>query len=320
VEPEAVGNEVGEGVAMGQKRKSPTQAEDAIGSPLSDSDYAHLERRWIDRRVADAARLRRVDSSIGASYMGRKDNGSFAGLLIPYFLPGESRVREWRLRRDRPDIEDKDGKFKECRKYLSPPGSRNMAYFAPGMPAELFTAVETPVAMTEGELKTLALWRLANHESSAPRFVPIGLAGVWNWRGTVGKTTGPNGERCDVKGVIPDFDRVSWEGRRVTMAFDADANENEQVKIARNQLARELRLRGAHVGHVTWDAGQGKGIDDLIANVGPEKVLELLEGVDFERESDDAGITVSQIADAITSKHRFANSADGQLHIFSGGT
>ena len=53
--------------------------------------------------------------------------------------------------------------------------------------------------------------------------------------------------------------------------------QNEQVEIARSLLARELRTRGAEVAFVTWDFTQGKGIDDLLANVGPEKVLELLE-------------------------------------------
>ncbi len=85
--------------------------------------------------------------------------------------------------------------------------------------------------MTEGEFKTLALWRLAHHQSDTPRFLPLGLAGVWNWRGTVGKTTGPNGDRRDVKGVIRDLDLVVWEGRRVIIAFDADPEKNEQVEI-----------------------------------------------------------------------------------------
>src|SRR5688500_2688591 len=108
-----------------------------IGGALTDADYANLVRRWIDRALADSAGLRRVNSSTGAMYMGRKDNGSFEGQLIPYFLPGETRIREWRLRRDRPDIEYKDGKPRECGKYLSPPGRSNMLYFPPGVSPEL---------------------------------------------------------------------------------------------------------------------------------------------------------------------------------------
>jgi hypothetical protein len=83
--------------------------------------------------------------------------------------------------------------------------------------------------------------------------------------------------------VIPDLDIVTWEGRRVIIAFDADAEKNEQVEVARSLLARELRTRGAEVAFITWDIAQGKGIDDLLAKVGPEKVLELVEAADFEK-------------------------------------
>ena len=290
------------------------------GKALTDTDYANLARRWIDRQLADAAGIRRVDSNTGRFLMGRRDHASYEGLAIPYFFPGESRIREWRLRRDHPDLEYKDGKPKERGKYMSPPGRRNMMYFVPGCSQELVKAVDTPVIVTEGEFKTLALWRLASHESTAPRFLPVGLAGVWNWRGTVGKTTGPNGDRRDVKGVIPDLDLVVWDGRRVIIAFDADADKNEQVEIARSLLARELRMRGAEVALVTWDIAQGKGIDDLLANVGPEKVLELLEGADFEKEDGDDSISVHQIAEAITARHRFAQDAGKRLHIFRDGS
>jgi hypothetical protein len=249
---------------------------DAIGNSMTSADYANLARRWIDSQLADAAGIRRVDSITGRELVGRRDHGAYEGLAIPYFLPGEQYVREWRLRRDHPDIEYKEGKRKERGKYLSPPGRANMVYFVPGLPPELLQDVGTLVILTEGEFKTLALRRLASHESNIPRFLPLGLAGAWNWRGTVGKEPGPNGDRRDVKGVIPDLDLVTWEGRRVIICFDADAGDNEQVKIARNLLARELQLRGAEIAFGTWDIAQGKGIDDLLANVGAEKVLEML--------------------------------------------
>jgi hypothetical protein len=75
-----------------------------VGSPLTAADYAALEARWIDRRLADHARLRRVDSLTGGEIMGRKGSNC-AGIAIPYFLPGSDRLREYRLRRDHPDLE-----------------------------------------------------------------------------------------------------------------------------------------------------------------------------------------------------------------------
>jgi hypothetical protein len=53
-------------------------------------------------------------------------------------------------------------------------------------------------------------------------FLPLGVSGVYNWRGTIAKTVGPDGRRLDVKGAIPDLDWVVWKDRRVVIAYDAD--------------------------------------------------------------------------------------------------
>ena len=298
-----------------------------VGSPLLDDDLASLERRWITTDLAATAGIRRVDSATGAAFIGRRDNRSYSGLVIPYILPGETQVREWRLRRDRPDIEySKDDplcrKPKERGKYLSPPGRGNMIYFPPGAPTDFLMARDMPIIITEGEFKTLALWRLAHHnvEGLKPRFLPLGLGGVWNWRGTVGKTTGPRGDRRDVKGPVADLNRIAWEGRRVIIAFDADAEKNHSVQAARSQLARELRIRGAEAASITWDIELGKGIDDLLATVGPAKVLEIIETVDFDAAAEaDDDITVWHLAMAITAKHQFAKDTGGKLYVYRDG-
>jgi hypothetical protein len=131
----------------------------------------------------------------------------------------------------------------------------------------------------EGEKKALALWRLANHESSQPRFIPIALAGVWNWRGTIGKTGGRNGERLDVKGPIADLSRINCDKRTVFIVFDANVHTNESVKWARKGIARELATRSAEVKLVNLPEDCGmNGIDDLLAAWGPTRVLDLFEG------------------------------------------
>jgi len=57
------------------------------------------------------------------------------------------------------------------------------------------------------EFKTLALWRLANHASpSQPRFLPLGVSDVYNWRRTIGTTVGPEGSWLDIRGAIADLD------------------------------------------------------------------------------------------------------------------
>ena len=253
-----------------------------VGTELSSADWIALEGRWVDRELAEAALLRRVDSFTGAQLVGRKA-GDHAGIAIPYFLPGSPYVREYRLRRDHPDFElSSDGRTKPKQKYLSPPGRSNMLYFVPGTSETQLRNEDLPVIITEGEFKTLALSRLAHWPGAErPRFLPVGVSGVYNWRGTVGKTTGPDGSRFDVKGPIPDLERIAWKGRRVIIAYDADAGIRDVVRVARAELSQHLRTAGALVGFLEWDASQGKGVDDHLAIVGPDVVLQEITRVAF---------------------------------------
>jgi hypothetical protein len=135
-----------------------------------------------------------------------------------------------------------------------------------------------PIALVEGEKKALALWRLANYNSPTARFIPIAIAGVWNWRGNIGKTGGPNGERLDVKGPIPDLNRIEWTGRTVFIVFDTNVQTNDSVKWARLGISRELASRQAKTLFVNLPQDCGvNGVDDLLALRGPSRVLELFD-------------------------------------------
>lgn len=253
------------------------------GTTPTESDLTNLESSWIHAELAQQALIRRVDGVTGAELVGKKPADNCAGLLFPYVWPGEDRVREYRLRRDAPDIRYEGSVKKEVGKYLSPPGRGNMLYLVPGTAAAWLQDADLPVVITEGEKKTLALWRLAFHElseaSECGRFLPVGLSGVWNWRGTVGKETGPNGQRQNVKGVIPDFGRIEWKERRVILLFDANVKSNESVRVARTELARYLiHERGAHVFYADLPSREGvNGIDDYLAAVGPTKGLAVID-------------------------------------------
>jgi hypothetical protein len=146
--------------------------------------------------------------SLAAKFSAAGAGGDYSGILIPYFLPGSDQLRDYRLRRDHPDVEyDAAGSLKAKRKYLSAPGRSNMVYLPPGVRQSHLCDPMLPVVITEGEFKTLALWRAADHgAASLPRFLPLGVSGIYNWRGTKGKTVGPDGSRMDVKGAIPDLD------------------------------------------------------------------------------------------------------------------
>ncbi len=136
------------------------------------------------------------------------------------------------------------------------------------------------IAFTEGEKKTIALYRLALHEveEMQPRFLPIGIPGVWNWRGTIGKADDEKGARCDVKGPIPDLDRIEWNGRIAYIIFDTNVATNSDVRAARRELAKELTRRGAQVRLVDLPQIEGvNGVDDLLAIKGEDFVLRLIE-------------------------------------------
>jgi hypothetical protein len=214
------------------------------GHPLTAQDYARLEASWIPREIAVAARIFRVNSYEGAEIVGRKNNKDYTGFVFPYFWPEDETPRDYRLRRDHPEIEYKpDGTKKENEKYLTAPGSGNKLYFPPGVTIQMLTDTSLSIVIVEGEKKTLALWRLSNTGTNTPRFLPVGLSGVNNWRGTIGREPGPDGHLRSIKGVILDFDRVSWRGRRVTILYDSDAATNPSVRAARRELARELEGR-----------------------------------------------------------------------------
>lgn len=150
-----------------------------------------------------------------------------------------------------------------------------------GIPPSSLENAELPIVITEGEKKALALHRLGLHGRSvgSPRFISIGLSGVWNWRGQVGKATDKDGVRRPVKGVIPDFNRITWDKRSVYIVFDANVTTNGSVDAARHTLAKELERRGANVSYVTIPLKDHvNGVDDLLAAKGPDYVLGLMAG------------------------------------------
>jgi putative DNA primase/helicase len=271
---------------------------DPAAGALRTADFTSLAERWIDRKTAQSQLLRRVVSIEGARIVGRNGAGNFAGLLIPNVWPGTDYIREYRLRRDHPDLENGKPKMK----YVSPPGRSNLLYFPVGTDPASLADTDLPLVITEGEFKTIALDRLARHglPPGKLRFLAVGIAGVWNWRGTIGKTWDAEGNRIDVKGPIPDLARIGFEDRRVLILFDADLEQKEEVRAARFMLTKELRSRAACCSWFTWPENrppEAKGIDDLLAKLGPEAVLPLIESA-FERAAGPPDLIAFHFADA----------------------
>jgi hypothetical protein len=284
------------------------------GDPLTAADYASLETSWITRDVADHSMLRRVDAQRGREIIGQKGSRDCSGILIPNYWPGETRPRSYTVRRDNPEYRtDKDGNVKPDRKYMAEVGRSNLFYIPPGITPEQLQDTSIPILMLEGHKKALAAMRLATHDSDRLRFIPIALAGVWNHLGTTGKANNERGERVDVKGPIPDFDRIEWNGRTAIVSFDSNVNTNPSVKAARGNLARILANRHAIVQYVTLPEDCGvNGIDDLLAIWGPEKVLAL-----FDERTDAARITQIMMSAQFVKREngmfRVVQQRDGEL-------
>jgi predicted P-loop ATPase len=246
---------------------------------LTQQDYILLERSFIPRALADAAGICRVDSDEGATRMGRKDKiNNYAGLLFPYCTPGTSRVIQERLRLDCPEVDHATGKPKN--RYLTAYASRNRAYFPPLPDDSIVKNKRIPAIVTEGEKKVLALWNYAtNGLTTPPMFLPVGLAGVWSFRGVIGIAVNSHGLRVPQKGIIPDISLIDWTGRHTTILFDSNVLINPSVTAARWSLAQELSTNhAAAVWFVDLPASPGiNGIDDFLFHHGTAAFDDLLK-------------------------------------------
>ena len=129
--------------------------------------------------MAWRAGLRRVDSLTGGEIVGRKGGGDYSGILLPYFHPGSNQVRDYRLRRDRTDLEyDDDGSLKAKRKYLSAPGRSNMLYLPPGVSLSLLASDASRDHGGSSRLSPCGATLPSGFEST--RFLPLGVSSVYN--------------------------------------------------------------------------------------------------------------------------------------------
>ncbi|MBI4752136.1 MAG: DUF3854 domain-containing protein [Acidobacteria bacterium] len=259
---------------------------------LTESDLEKFKSAFITPNLIGQAKLFRANSLEGARIVGRKPkiDEDYSGIVFPFFFPGESQPHEFRLRRDSPSRElQPNGSTKETGKYLSPPGRGGLLYFVPGTDPAALTDPSVPVLVTEGEKKTIALHRFCSE--SGWKALPIGLTGVWNWRGKVGKEPTPDGGTTPVKGPIPALDRIPWDNRQVFIIFDSNLKTNESVRAARTGLTKELARRGALVKWVDLPELAGvNGVDDLLAHPdgGPNLLESLIQSASTPEQAESA--------------------------------
>jgi len=143
-------------------------------------------------------------------------------------------------------------------KYLSPSGGGVRAYF----PRPVFSILDDTTSrllITEGEKKALAATQAGFH--------CVGLSGVDCWHAKKSSS------------LLPDLDRIKWNGRLVFICFDSDASENESVAANERLLASSLAMQGAKVRIVRLqpgDDGAKVGLDDFLVANGPASLESLI--------------------------------------------
>jgi hypothetical protein len=239
---------------------------------LSESDLKMFARFGIEPFLLAEACVRRVTDVEALDSYGIRFDGNKAGIVFPYLDPMGGARWTARLRRDNPET-DSDGKPEN--KYLSAWGDNRHLYFPPNA-GKLLADVSVPVVVVEAEKSALALAALAGRDSRP--LLPIATGGCWGWRGKTGIEGGPNGEHKEVRGPLPDLDRISWGGRRAVIVPDSNVATNPDVAAARQALAVELEKRGARVCLASLPQEPTvNGPDDFIAAHGGDALLSLID-------------------------------------------
>lgn len=209
---------------------------------LSKDHYAEIvEGSGVDPRLL-AGTFQTVTAE-DAKALGFSDKQARAGWVTQMVTPdGEA---FYQLKPDTPRVVLKNGKYRPV-KYETPARHDNHVGTLVGMVPYL-RQVEEPFWIVEGAKKAASL--------ITQGILALVLTGVWNWGKKRGKYSRPE--------LLPDWDDIPLEGRKVYICFDADFREKRGVGLAMKGLAERLTERGAHV-YLIWLPGPEKGIDDRI--------------------------------------------------------
>ncbi|MBS0338555.1 MAG: DUF3854 domain-containing protein [Proteobacteria bacterium] len=199
----------------------------------------------ISEEVAAARGYRTFTEAERASLwaMGFKpDQTVFPCLLMPMWSPdGTSRAWMVRLPDDRPE---------GMGKYQFPAKMKQVLDVLP-LWRDVVRSTGKTIAITEGVKKADAL--------SSVGIPTIGLAGVWNWRGT-----------SALGGSVPvdDWEDINVVGQTFIIMFDADVLTKTGPRLGRARLTRYLQRRGAMVQWLELPLGPAGKVDDFLRENG----------------------------------------------------
>ena len=244
---------------------------DMLTLPPHTQEY--LNARGIDDETA---------KKIGFYYTNNFDfttQQTISGLAIPYFNSKGEKIGE-RIR-----ILDEDwqtnynlkSKFdpNDLPKYLTKKGQKNIPYLPPIIPwKKVCHKTSQDIIITEGEIKaTLACLHGINC---------IGLAGVWTFKTKIDEFRST---------FLPELENINWQGRNVGICFDSDIVNNQQIKLAAQQLATELLNRKAnpYLIIIPQELNETKnGLDDFIMRHGIDAFKQLIRAFKTYQKSEDS--------------------------------
>jgi hypothetical protein len=173
-------------------------------------------------------------------------------LWIPLYTSADRNNHSW-IARGLPTIDGQP-------KFVAPTKKSGLVTGVPYVPIRVWNQIgkpsqpSAPLVITEGPIKSLVLVEAG--------VMTIGLNGVFGAHETTS-----HGKLVLRKELLD----LCVRGRKVILLFDADASLNPEVRRAEIRLWFLLRTSGAEVFRGTsWDASQGKGVDDFLVNATKE--------------------------------------------------
>jgi len=120
---------------------------------------------------------------------------------------------------------------------------------------------EIPICLTEGAKKAGALLTAG--------YVTIALPGIHNGYRTPKDELG---RRIGKSHLIPQLEKLANSGRKIYLVFDQETKPKTQqaVNLALQRMGYLFSQANCEVKVVTWDAADGKGVDDLLINRGED--------------------------------------------------
>ncbi|VVM07591.1 DUF3854 domain-containing protein [Methylacidimicrobium tartarophylax] len=214
---------------------------------------AYLTERGIRRETWEAAGVELIEKPepglmkdrLGFDRLGQSDISSAPGIWFPY-KDEAGKIRAWGFRTI-PELHNGDG---EPVKFLRSKGSGTYPFVGPKA-KEVLDKAHKPMILTEGAVKALAI-------EQAGGFA-LGLTGCWLARSK-------NGDNSEDAYAMPEWEGdITWQGRSVSLALDADLETNPSVRTALFANLLALRKAGAVPRLLRWNLSEGKGIDDWAA-------------------------------------------------------